>query len=110
MSFWATLRPVAELLQGFFQGLIALAAVGLVLATVAASFGLLPWPTLSIFFGTQAVAQAGIWMQIGVAFLLVVLLIYLPATVRVSRLERSHRSFAVGMDDVAPSLPHRTCQ
>ena len=101
VSLGATLRHVADGVQGVVQGLVALTAAGLVLATGAAAFGFVPWPTLSIFFGTFAVPQAGMWAQIGLTVLFVVLLIYLPANVRMSRLERSHRSFAMGMEDVS---------
>jgi hypothetical protein len=101
VSLGATLRHVADVVQGVVQGLLAITAVGLVLATGAAALGVLPWPTLSIFFGTFAVPQAGMWAQIAVTVLFVVLLIYLPANIRMSRLERSHRSFAIGMEDVS---------
>lgn len=101
VSIRATFRHLADVTQGFVQGLVALTAVALVGATIAAAFGLLPWPTLSIFFGTYAVPQAGMWAQIAISVLFVILLIYLPANVRMSRLERSHRSFAIGMEDIS---------
>ncbi len=101
VSFRATFRHGAEAMQGFVQGLVALTAACLVLATVAAALGYLPWPTMSIFFGTNAVPQAGMWVQIAITVLFVVLLIYLPANIRMGRLERSHRSFAMGMEDVS---------
>ncbi len=96
-----SLRPVADALQGFVQGLVALTALGLTLASVAAFAGYLPWPTLSLFFGTFAVPQAGMWVQLGLTVLFLVLTVYLPSNLRMSRLERSHRSFVIGMEDVS---------
>lgn len=101
VSFSASLRDAADLLQGFVQGVVGLVAAGLTIATLAAAFGLLPWPTFSIFFGTMAVPQAGMWVQIGLCALSLILLIYLPANLRMRRLERSHRNFAMGMEDVS---------
>ena len=94
-------RQSSELVGGLVQGLIALVAVGLLGASLAAGFGFLPWPTLSLFFGTFAVPQAGMWVQIGLTVLFLALTFYLPANARMARLERSHRSFAMGMEDVS---------
>ncbi len=41
------------------------------------------------------------WVQIALTALCVILLIFLPANVRISRLERSHRCFSMGMEDVS---------
>lgn len=101
LALRGSLRPVADALQGFVQGLIALTALGLTLASVAALAGYLPWPTFSLFFGTFAVPQAGMWGQLGLTLLFLVLTVYLPSNLRMSRLERSHRSFAMGMEDVS---------
>jgi hypothetical protein len=92
--FQASLRSVA---QAVVVGLAGIA----VLATVAAAFGFLPWPQVGLFFGSQAVPQAGMWLQIGLTVVLVLLTFSLPANARMTRLERSHRSFAIGMEDVA---------
>ncbi len=61
----------------------------------------MPWPQIRLFFGGRPVPQAGIWLQLAVAGLVVTLVFHLPANVRMARLERSHRNFAMGMDDVA---------
>jgi Flp pilus assembly protein TadB len=100
VSFKATLRHAADVLKSLVQGAIAIAAAGMAAGTTAAAPGYLPWPTLSIFFGTMAVPQAGMWAQIAVTVLCVLLLIYLPANVRMARLERSHQKFAMAMEDV----------
>ncbi len=83
------------------QALIFLLAAGLLMASLAAAFGLMPWPQLALFFGGQAVPQAGMWLQLGLTALLGLMGLYLPANSRMARLKRSHRSFAMGMQDVA---------
>ncbi len=83
------------------QALIFLLAAGLLMASLAAAFGQMPWPQLALFFGGQAVPQAGMWLQLGLTALLGLMGLYLPANSRMARLECSHRSFAMGMQDVA---------
>jgi predicted RNase H-like nuclease (RuvC/YqgF family) len=83
------------------QTVVVALAAGLVGATGLAALGELPWPTLYLSFGTAAVPQAGMWVQVGLAVLAVLLCFSLPANARMARLERSHRSFAMGMEDVA---------
>lgn len=94
-------RNSHQTLHSLAQGLVALLAVGLLALSLAAAFGLVPWPQIALFFGGQAVPQAGMWLQIGLTALIWLFLIFLPGNLRISRLERSHRSFALGMDDVA---------
>lgn len=93
-------------LRSVSQVLVVVLAVVAVAATIAAAFGYLPWPQVGLFFAGQAVPQAGMWLQIGIALLLVVLTFSLPANTRMARLERSHRSFAVGMHDVTQAYRH----
>lgn len=76
-------------------------ALALVAATLAAAVGLIPWPDLALRYGGGDVAQAGMLLQIGLTALMLILMIFLPANQRMDRLERSHRSFAIGMEDVA---------
>ncbi len=96
-----TLRAAQGMLQSVAQVVIVLLALGLTAACIASAFGMLPWPQIALFFGGQAVPQAGMWVQIGLTLLLVMMTFYLPANTRMSRLERSHRSFAIGMNDVS---------
>lgn len=95
------LRSSQQTLHGLAQGVVALVALGLVGATLAAALGLIPWPQIALFFGGQAVPQAGMWLQIGLTVLVCLFLVFLPGNLRIARLERSHRSFAMGMEDVA---------
>jgi membrane protein implicated in regulation of membrane protease activity len=98
---YALLKTAQVWGQSAAQTLLILVAVGLVAATIAAAFGALPWLTISASFGGAALPQAGMWAQVGLTVLAVLLCLYLPANMRMARLERSHRSFAMGMDDVA---------
>ena len=96
-----TLRSAQGGFQSVAQTLIILLGVGLMMASLAAAFGLIPWPQLALFFGGQAVPQAGMWLQLGLTAIVGLMGLYLPANNRMTRLERSHRSFAMGMQDVA---------
>lgn len=89
------------MLQTGAQALIVALALLLVASSRAAAFGLMPWPPLALFFGGAALPNAGMWLQLGLTLLLILMTFYLPANTRMARPERSHRSFAIGMDDVA---------
>ncbi len=96
----SALRSVQQAAQGVVQTVILLAAFALVATTTAAALGTMPWPDLALTYGGQAVPSAGMWVQIALTFLVLALTLYLPANSRMARLERSHRSFAIGMEDV----------
>lgn len=83
------------------QALIVGCALALLAVTAAAGLGWLPWPTLYLSFGSLTLPAAGMWVQIALCLLFCLLCFYLPANGRMARLERSHRSFAMGMEDVA---------
>ena len=97
----AQVKAARIVVQTGAQGLIVALALVLIGASLAAIFGLLPWPQIALFFGGAALPNAGIWLQLGLTPLVVLMTFYLPANIRMARLERSHRSFSVGMDDVA---------
>lgn len=69
--------------------------------TAMAALGWLPWPELYLSLGGSALPDAGMWGLLGLTGFTLVLLFYLPANTRMAKLERSHRSFAMGVDDVA---------
>ncbi|MGL6211823.1 MAG: DNA repair protein [Paracoccaceae bacterium] len=96
-----TLQSAQGSVQAAMQGLVVLTALGLVAASLAAAVGLLPWPQIALFFGGWPLPQAGMWLQLGLTGLFLALVFYLPANLRMARLERSHRSFAMGMEDVS---------
>lgn len=92
---------VMEAGQSAAQGAIVALTFGLCLATAFAALGWMPWPGVEVTFGPLEVPLAGMWMQLGLTLLFVILCFFLPANTRMARLERSHRSFAMGVEDVA---------
>lgn len=101
VRFRDRLRSTHGMLHLLSVWVVVLLAAGLAVASGMAAFGLIPWPQIALFFGGQAVPQAGMWLQLGLMGLMILLLIFLPGNLRIARLERSHRNFALGMEDVA---------
>lgn len=91
----------------FIVALFAVIAIG---SVVFATLGLMPFLTLDARFGDTPLTGAGVMLQLLIAGLSLVLLLYLPSHSRVSKLERSHRSFQMGTQDVARAyrLAHET--
>ncbi len=103
-----TLRQVQTGLQSLgFCAVVAFAGVGVALNGLAIA-GVLPWPDLALSYGGLPVPFAGMIAQLFITALLLVLCFYLPANARMARLERSHRSFQISMEDVkrAYSIAH----
>jgi len=100
-SWSETQRTVQQTVIAVLQGLVILIAVGLIAACLLAACGALPWPQIDVRFGAVLVPQAGLWAQLSVTGLFIALCCTLPANARMARLERSHRNFAMGMEDVA---------
>jgi len=94
------LHPLQHAMQVTSHFIIICTTVALVATTLAAAFGALPWPELSLRWGAQYSPNAGMYCQIGLTALMVMLCFFLPATTRMARLERSHRSFQISMQDV----------
>lgn len=90
-----------------FGGIVAITAF-LCLATLLAAFGQMPWPALSLGWGAVPLPAAGMWVQIGLTLLMLCVCFFIPANARMARLEKTHRSFQIGMEDVkrAYSLAH----
>ncbi|HBD90256.1 MAG: hypothetical protein A2092_02795 [Rhodobacteraceae bacterium GWE1_64_9] len=101
-------HPVQMVAQSAALVLVIGLTVGLVLASALAVAGVLPWPSVPVYWGDWAVPDAGMWLQLALTFLMICLCAFLPANSRMARLERSHRSFQIGMEDVkrAYSLAH----
>lgn len=93
------LLPFAQMIM---IGLTAL----LVLSCVGAATGLLPWLQLSASLNGAALGSIGIGVQLSATAFMLLLLVYLPSNLRMTQLERSHRSFTVGMEDVARAYAH----
>lgn len=87
--------------QMVLQAVLLLITLALIATSFAAAFGVIPWPQIALFYAGNAVPEAGMWLQIGLTVLMVIMLFTLPANTRMARLERSHRSFAMGMEDVS---------
>lgn len=95
------LQPVLRIAQSLAHGLLALVALAALAASLLAAIGHLPWLHLPLRYGEVDLAGSGIWVQIALTTLLCLICLFLPANARMARLERSHRSFAMGLEDVA---------
>jgi membrane protein implicated in regulation of membrane protease activity len=98
---YGLMRQAQEWAQAVAQGALVLLAAVLLAATLAAAFGQLPWPDLPLTIAGTPVPDAGMWAQVALTAVMVLLCAYLPANMRMSRLERSHRNFQIGMEDIA---------
>lgn len=99
-----TARTVAiatSLLQQLCTLLLVLLTLAVTAATGAALLGMVPWLDLPVAIGGEVVDGAGMFAQIGVTALLLVLMGFLPANARVRRLEVTNRDFHISMEDVA---------
>lgn len=101
MSTNTTIRTFHAAVGFVAAGLLTLLALAATAATVAAAAGVLPWLQVAATFGETVVPWAGLAIQIAVTVILVALSAMVPALLRVGRLEAAHRSFSMGMDDVA---------
>lgn len=79
--------------------LICAAAFLAVAATILSALGVLPWLSMQAGFGTGAV-DAGVYIQIGLTCLILMLAFYLPSSARMMALENTHRKFAMNMRDI----------
>ncbi len=95
------LRVALRALQSVAHGLVILLTLCLIAASSLAALGVLPWPRLSLGFGASELPNAGMWAQLGLTAFSALLCLFLPANTRMARLERSHRTFAMGLEDVA---------
>jgi hypothetical protein len=95
------LRVALRALQSVAHGLVILLTLCLIAASSFAALGVLPWPRLSLGFGASELPNAGMWAQLGLTAFSALLCLFLPANARMARLERSHRTFAMGLEDVA---------
>ncbi|RBW57734.1 DNA repair protein [Ruegeria sp. A3M17] len=81
--------------------LICTAALFLVGACLLSALGVLPWLSMQAGFGNDPAMDAGMYIQIGLTVLILMLAFYLPANARMMALETSHRKFSLNMYDVA---------
>ncbi len=83
------------------QAVVLSSALLLISFTLFSALGWLPWPEIALSLNGHLLESAGMWLQIGLTALMAMLVFFLPANARMARLEAGHRSFAVGMEDVA---------
>ncbi len=81
--------------------LICAAALFAVTATLLSAAGIWPWLTMQAAIGPTPVPDAGMYIQIGVTCLILMLAFYLPANGRMMALENAHRKFSLQMRDIA---------
>lgn len=81
--------------------LICAAALFAVSATLLSALGVLPWLSMQAGFGGGPVTDAGMFIQIGLTVLILMLAFYLPANARMMALENNHRKFALNMHDIS---------
>lgn len=93
--------PVLRMTQAVATSVLLVATGSLSCFVLFCAIGLVDWPDLALLHGGEPVEAAGQWAVIGLCALLLANCLLLPANSRMARLERSHRSFSVGMDDVA---------
>lgn len=70
-------------------------------ASLCAALGWLPWPELALSWSGAPLPHAGVWAQLALNGLFLLLCLYLPGSARILALEEGHRSFAMGVEDVA---------
>ena len=79
----------------------ACASLVILCATIAASFGMLPWIKVNLRWNGQTIPNAGMFVQIGITILAVGICFFLPSNSRIIELENSHRQFSIGMNNVS---------
>ena len=97
-NFWHIASWLMQRLTFFL--LIALALCALAY-TAACAFGFATWIDLPLTVGETTYPTAGIVLQCAGTLLLLGLCFFLPSHKRITSLETSHRSFQIGMADVA---------
>ncbi len=82
----------------FLMLILAFSVIGI---TALSALSVLPWLQLTLTFDEITYPQAGMALQIAFTLFALSLCFYLPANSRIMALEKSHRQFALRMDDVA---------
>ncbi|WP_299558081.1 DNA repair protein [uncultured Sulfitobacter sp.] len=92
---------VQYLMQRLALLFFAACAAALTTATIMAALGFWSWIDLPLTYGGTPVENAGMYVQIFATVLAAGICFFLPANARILKLETSHRSFRMSMDDVA---------
>ncbi|GGB13467.1 DNA repair protein [Allosediminivita pacifica] len=97
----AALALATAIFQRLAFAVVLALAIGLTLYSLLAIIALVPFPELALALGGTPVTDAGHYALFGLTLLAITLCFYLPTNARVMALENSHRSFHMGMQDVA---------
>lgn len=95
------LQMLARVLRGAAVMALACLAAAAVVYPLACAAGIAFWLTLPLTFGETVLPLFGTYLQIAITFLLIAVAALIPTNLRLNALERSHRSFQIGMNDVA---------
>ena len=102
MSAFANVWHVASwLMQRLTFFLLIALAVAAAAYTIACAFGLASWINWPLMLGDTLYPWAGTVAQSAMSVLLIGICFFLPSHQRITKLETSHRSFQIGMEDVA---------
>lgn len=80
--------------------LICASALFASFATLLAAANVWPWLTVQAGLGGHDIPDAGVYVQIGLTALVLMLAFYLPTNARMMALENAHRTFSLQMQDV----------
>jgi hypothetical protein len=101
VTFMHGLRVIAYLLHRLAFATVVMAAVFALTYTSLSALGVVPWLEIPLSLAGQPIVNAGIWAQSSLTGLALLLVFFLPSNKRILALETSHRSFQLGMQDVA---------
>ncbi len=80
--------------------LICASALAAVLATTLSAAGVWPWLSVQAGIAGSGTIDAGMFVQLGLTALILMLAFYLPSNARMMALEKTHREFSLNMQDV----------
>ena len=95
------LRSITGLVNTTLLVLVGAMAATAVVYTLLSATGLVPWFALTAIFGETVFPQAGTFLQVVGTFVIILFATVLPSSNKIVRLENSHRTFHMKMDDVA---------
>lgn len=101
MRFTSFMHLVLRGLQGAAVITVGTGAVAMLCYTLLCVFGASAWLNMPMAFGDVTLVNFGVYVQLAATGLMLSAALMIPTNMRLNALERSHRSFQMGMDDVA---------
>ena len=95
------IRRVQSWIQRLSLALFAFIATTLIVTSLLAAFGILPWLTITAAWGDSIIPWAGKALQLFMTGLMIALAFFIPSSNRVLQLENSHRDFRLRANDIA---------